>query len=138
MKVSINTTRIKKRDVEALGTAIGKILANDCIIISKTKKNRDVYLEFALNPFVKSKRTTIEKEPTDSCKKKVSKWFRCQETTNKNVIRALTIGISDAANARKITGEVFYMTEVERILSKVQRTMLDYNIDSEHLFRLKY
>ena len=87
---------------------------------------------------LKSKRRIIEQEPTNACKKKVLRYFRCEGTTNENVVRALTIGISDAANARKIRGEIFYMAEVERLLNKIQRTMLDYNINSDNLFRLKY
>ena len=138
MKVSINTEKMKKKNVDSIGTELGEILSNDCIIVSVTKKkNRDVYLEVAPNPFSKAKRKTVQLSPTDACVKFISRRLRIDEVTNQNVIKAITIGVSDAANARKIKGEIFYMTEVRRIMDKLQRTMLDYNIDTDHFFGLK-
>ena len=136
MKINTQKAPATKKNREALATYFGFMLANSCMIKVKSNKRDDVILVIKENPFEKNNKACSNLQPTVKCEKVVRDALIADGTKGKRVIEVFTLAISDAANARKVKGKKFYMTEVRRITSRLISIMNDYNIDSDKIFRL--
>jgi len=137
MKIRINTQKIKTSEVDSIGTSLGYILANSALVKVSSNKKGEVLLLVANNPFEKMSEKSSNINPTDKAVNFIKQTLKADGTKNKNVIKVFTLGISDAANARKIKGKLFYMDEVRRITKALVRAMDNNYVDDSRIIILK-
>ena len=122
---------------DAFGTELGYLLANPTMVRITSNKKKQVILEIAKNPFEEMTEKNSNIKPTDKAVKFITEAFKSDGTKNKKALKILVLGISDAANARKIKGKLFYMHEVRRITRAIIRTMDNNCIDNGVIYNLK-